>query len=124
MTKPTTPRSGKRGGPRILHLTLHRKWFDEIATLEKRNEYREVKPFWTKRFIANGGVIIYDEIHFRNGYAKNAPWMRAEWGGLADAYFSPLGDDKHVYDIGIGKILEIKNWSAPQDCAKDGKAQP
>ena len=34
---------------KILHLTLHRKWFKQILTGTKKIEYREIKPYWTKR---------------------------------------------------------------------------
>lgn len=95
---------------KILHLTLKKKWFDLIASGEKKEEYREPKPYWSKRFIADGHIILYDEIHFRNGYSKNAPWMRVEWDGLHLTYFSSLGEDKRVYAIRLGKVLEIKNW--------------
>lgn len=33
-----------------LHLSLKRKWFDMIARGEKNEEYREIKPYWLKRF--------------------------------------------------------------------------
>lgn len=32
----------------VLNLTLHRKWFDMIASGEKKEEYRDIKPL-TKR---------------------------------------------------------------------------
>lgn len=55
----------------LLHLTLKRRWFDEIANGEKRNEYREAKPFWNAR-LASGG---WTRVLFRNGYSKTAPTM-------------------------------------------------
>jgi hypothetical protein len=47
----------------VLHLTLHRKWFADIAAKKKRIEYREQKPYWRKRLEGRK----YDEIKFRNG---------------------------------------------------------
>lgn len=35
---------------KVLHLTLKKKWFDMIASGEKKEEYREIKPFWITRF--------------------------------------------------------------------------
>jgi len=32
--------------PKVLHLTLEREWFDQIAKGLKRHEYREYKPYW------------------------------------------------------------------------------
>lgn len=34
-----------------LHLSLKKRWFDMIASGEKREEYRELSPFWIKRLI-------------------------------------------------------------------------
>jgi len=35
----------------ILQMTLKRKWFDMIESGEKKEEYREVKPFWDSRLL-------------------------------------------------------------------------
>lgn len=97
---------------RILHLTLHRVWFDAIALGVKREEFREVKPYWARRLFEaitpnRIEAIRYDEIHFRNGYAKSAPWMRVEWKGVKLGIFR----GEHVYAIQLGKVLKIRNWS-------------
>lgn len=34
----------------MLVFTLKREWYNKIATGKKSVEYREVKPYWTKRF--------------------------------------------------------------------------
>lgn len=36
---------------RVLHLTLKKKWFDMIASGEKTEEYREIKPYWFQRLV-------------------------------------------------------------------------
>jgi hypothetical protein len=36
---------------KILHATLKGKWFDMIASEEKKEEYRELKEYWGKRLI-------------------------------------------------------------------------
>jgi hypothetical protein len=36
---------------KVLHLTLKKKWFDMIASGEKKEEYREIKPFWATRLL-------------------------------------------------------------------------
>ena len=33
----------------ILHLTLTGKWYDEIASGRKKEEYRDITPFWKSR---------------------------------------------------------------------------
>jgi hypothetical protein len=89
--------------PAILHLNLHREFFDAIARKQKRTEYRERSPYWRKRLEGRK----YDAILFRNGYASDAPEMLVEFRGLRrygqgrDAY----------YAIRLGKILRIKRWA-------------
>ena len=34
---------------KTLDLVLKKKWFDMIASGEKTEEYREIKPYWVKR---------------------------------------------------------------------------
>ena len=34
---------------KILHLVLKGKWYDMILSDIKKEEYREIKPFWIKR---------------------------------------------------------------------------
>ena len=47
----------------ILTLTLKRKWFDMIKQGIKKEEYREIKPYWIKRFIED--VFDAKRAHFR-----------------------------------------------------------
>ena len=35
---------------KTLHLVLKRKWWNMIASGKKKEEYREIKPYWLKRF--------------------------------------------------------------------------
>ena len=39
----------KRGDFILLHLPLKREWYDMIASGEKREEYRDYKPYWNVR---------------------------------------------------------------------------
>jgi hypothetical protein len=66
---------------RVLHLTLKKKWFDMIASGEKKEEYRDVKMYWATRLM-NGFPATYgidkvqpdfkdfDYIHFTDGYNR------------------------------------------------------
>ena len=36
---------------KTLHLTLKKKWFDMIASGKKKEEYREIKPYWFERLV-------------------------------------------------------------------------
>ena len=85
---------------RVLHLTLHRRWFDAIASGEKREEYRALTPFWTRRLADRQ----YDEIHFRNGYARDAPFMRVRFLGCQPGQWQ----EQPAYVIRLGEILELR----------------
>lgn len=79
---------------KTLDLVLKRKWFDMIASGEKTEEYRDIKPYWVKRLIEpkdiRDGVIEFkdfdkvtfhiefkdfEKVTFHLGYAKNRPSM-------------------------------------------------
>lgn len=82
---------------KILHLTLMKRWFDEILVGTKKVEYREIKPYWTKRlFEENGKPKHYDFVLFRNGYSKSARKIITEFKGLRV---------KDKYEILLGEIV-------------------
>jgi len=94
----------------VLRLTLKRKWFDMIASGEKREEYREMKPYWHKRLMCSKRK--FDAIHFRNGYSRNARSMTVELRELRSGlgiveWGSPEGQE--VYILCLGKILQTHN---------------
>lgn len=74
----------------VLNLVVSKQWFDMIASGEKTEEYREIKPYWIKRLTTNcevaydvaeethcGEVLYrhYAYVRFFQGYAKNRPWI-------------------------------------------------
>lgn len=81
----------KVGGSLIL--PIKKQWFDMILSGEKKEEYREIKPYWEKRFKNYFGWAYgptsantwgwqfpphKKEVIFRNGYGKDAPEFTAE----------------------------------------------
>ena len=50
------PPKSKVFTPKTLHLVLKSKWYDKIASGKKTSEYREIKPYWNKRFLLD----LYD----------------------------------------------------------------
>lgn len=82
----------------MLVLPIKRKWFDMILSGEKKEEYREIKPYWDVRlcnefgmFWVNGKLVHGQfsgleeidglgthEIMFRNGYRKDCRSFVAE----------------------------------------------
>ena len=76
-----------------------KKWFDEILVGTKKIEYRDIKPYWTKRlFDKYGRQKKYDFIVFKNGYSKDSPKMKVEFKGILikDKYEILLGDVKEL----------------------------
>lgn len=112
----------------MLILPIKKQWFEMIANGEKKDEYREIKPYWSKRFW-NIGLSIWDPdaiaiVIFRNGYGKNAPEIKArvnwrkgtgkkEWGA---------NEDEEYYILEILEIIEIRNWDIPNPNSKQAMA--
>lgn len=88
---------------RILHLTLKKQWFDMIASGIKREEYREIKPYWDKRLNRE-----YDAVLFKNGYQKNADSVLVELNVIGKGIGTRLwgAPREPVYILVLGKILE------------------
>ncbi len=101
---------------RILHLTLKKKWFDLIASGKKKIEYRVFKPYWEKRLLDENGMIYrFDEVHFKNGYDKNAPFMRVDFGGgfvtHSDLCYPENGEELSnglYFLLCLGSVLELR----------------
>ena len=79
-----------------------------IASGEKKEEYRECKPYFHSRLRNKGTYTIkhFDFVTFKNGYSKDAPtitlkfietqirWGKQEWGAIPGEiyYVIMLGD--------------------------------
>lgn len=95
--------------PKILRLTLKRKWFDLIASGKKKVEYRLGTSYWRNRLLGkDAGYIVFDEIWFYNGGyfdSNRFPFMRIQFGGI---FFDHIND---VFHIQLNEIIEIRNWN-------------
>lgn len=113
-----------------LNLTLKKKWFDMILSGEKKEEYREIKPYWEKRFSPTYtdypmgdsprstlyssfyirrdlGGVVYDRVLFRNGYSKDAPSILMECKGIVTGNAKPEWSDNWEGCVFIVKLGEI-----------------
>ena len=93
-----------------LHLTLTKKWFDMIASGVKKEEYREIKPYWTKRLQFTKKK--YSKILFRNGYGESVPSVLVEFKELRSGlgiveWGAPEG--REVFILVLGDILNPRN---------------
>lgn len=100
---------------RVLHLTLRRKWFDLIASGEKKEEYREIKPYWAIRLCdewygdAPPKFKTFDVVRLKNGYGKDAPTMDVECLGIQiDHGMTIWGAEPGVeyFVIQLGEVLK------------------
>ena len=67
----------------MLILPIKKKWFDMIKSGEKKEEYREVKPYYTSRFgFKDDGKLktyrVSTWVKLRNGYSKKSPTIECK----------------------------------------------
>lgn len=91
-----------------LHLNLKKEFFDLIADGEKKEEYREIKPYWNRVFTSHiwikGRPYHPSDVNicFSNGYSKNRRQMivacrylvqrqgKPEWGAKPNVWYHTL----------------------------------
>ena len=98
----------------ILPLVLKGKWFDMIASGEKREEYRLPTLYWRKRlhnwdrkFTESTTPIV----EFRRGYAKDAPRMAFWCMGIETA----SGLMPYAYVDTTATKRRHPEWGEPSD---------
>ncbi len=92
----------------MLILPIKKKWYDMILSGDKKEEYRDIKPYYRSRLYHEGFLDQYGlpQIYegwvlFRNGYSKNSPSFEAfctvdirtgrpEWGAEPDKEYYVL----------------------------------
>jgi len=115
--------------PKLLHLNLKKKWFDMIATGEKKEEYRDIKDYYYSRmvdYISNHSHLYnqphllkasdfrskqYDWIVFKNGYQKDAPTIYVELLGIEIKKGKKewgAEEGKYYFTLKLGKIIDPK----------------
>ena len=107
----------------MLVLPIKKKWFDMIKSGEKKEEYREIKPYYDSRLFNYCRLIAlkefaYDywgypefEVIFRNGYSKNSPKIKCKVNCRKDIGKEEWGaeKDKLYYVLKILSVEEVKN---------------
>lgn len=107
--------------PRILRLTLKKKWFDMYVDGIKKEEYRQIKDYWVNRLIEGGDPANwtkkdgdgiqwkeFDLVEFKNGYGKNAPTITFEFKGIDIGEAVPEWSDNwkgDLFRIKVGKRI-------------------
>jgi hypothetical protein len=81
--------------------TIKRQWLAQIAAKEKLVEYREIKPYWTKRFERVQTPFLLTLI---NGMEKYAPRLTVVVNRIRKNTRSA------EYELHLGKITDVKYW--------------
>lgn len=114
---------------KTLHLNVKQPWFSMEQSGEKKEEYRDIKDYWMKRFLALNqkgkknafwdrshslsflSFRDFDLIHIKNGYARNgkpAPSFTRECEGIRIGIgrkeWGASGDNQFI--IGLGEIVK------------------
>ena len=110
----------------MLIFSLKKEWYEKIKSGEKTIEYREVKPYWTKRFWHEGGSLTFDTISYDFEAIKDVfpfPMIcKLQLGynpktrlkaiitkiEVVDGKDTDLHIDKPVYAIHLVNVMEIK----------------
>ncbi len=114
----------------ILHLTLKRQWFDMILSGEKKEEYREIKPYWINRLLSYDGPKESKDENVGLAESMMFDFKRHEWQEVLKGYYSkfkPFDAVKLIngysptspsllieckgIEIGLGQY----HWGAPLD---------
>jgi len=82
--------------PGRLHLSIYKKWFDEILSGNKKTEYRDIKPYYDKLLSKK-----YTEVKLVNGYGAKRPYVVV-------AVMKIIKSQK-FYEIHLGDIIETGN---------------
>lgn len=96
----------------MLVLPIKKKWFDMIRSGEKKEEYREIKPYYDKRIgHLTEGTGSITTIVLRNGYNHKSPTMKCKCVVTIGPGIEGWGAEPNInyYVIKILEILEVKN---------------
>lgn len=118
----------------MLILPIKKKRFDMIVSGEKKEEYREIKPYYDSRFmnafgfLLAGGQMVYGEaapeeirkpwpvpVVFRNGYSKDSPEIVCKCT-------LQFGEGKPEWGAEPGKmyyVLKIQETGGKQDGSRN-----
>ena len=81
--------------------TIKREWLREIALGRKSVEYREIKPYWIRRF---SGIKPPFLLRLINGMQSKAPELTV--------IVERVRKNSHSgsFELHLGKIVEVRHW--------------
>jgi hypothetical protein len=87
--------------------TIKREFLREIVAKRKRIEYRELKPYWTKKLSKTKAPFL---LRLINGMRANAPEVTV----VVEQVRTNRRDG--CYEFHLGRIREVKNWDRRREC--------
>jgi hypothetical protein len=87
--------------------TLERQWFSEIVDRKKRIEYREIKPYWTKKLCR---VELPFRLVLRNGMKPPIPVLSVRIDRIVPNPKQKGRKRKGSYALHIGRVLKVQHW--------------
>jgi hypothetical protein len=82
--------------------TIEREWLREIAAGRKRVEYREIKPYWTRRFSRVDTPFL---LRLINGMQPKAPELTVIVRHIRK------NSRSGYYELVLGRVVALKYWS-------------
>ena len=81
-----------------------------IKSGEKKEEYREIKPYWSKRFLGHKAMLNpFSFVLIRNGYSSDSPTILIQCKGISIGNAKPEWSDNwqgEVFVIKLGDIIK------------------
>ena len=96
----------------VITTTLKRQWFAEIVAGRKRVEYREIKPYWTKRLKS---VRVPFKLVLRNGMNPPVPVLTVRIDRIR------TDQRNREYALHIGRVLRVEHWDRRKMRPKRGR---
>ena len=81
--------------------TIKREWLREIVSGRKRVEYREIKPYWTKRFEAVARPFL---LRLINGMQTDAPEVTVVVRRIRK------NSRSGYFELHLGKLADVRHW--------------
>jgi len=89
--------------------TIKRSWLAEIIAGTKKIEYREIKPYWTKRLKT---FTVPFELHLVNGVNPPVPEVTVLIHKIT------MNRRERLYEFHIKKVLGFKHWDRRRQMPK------
>ena len=92
---------------KILELPLKKEWYNMIESGDKREEYRVIKPYWSKRLVGVDKPLFSHRYGYQHANVKGYTHVRFRYGYKKRTMLYKLDE----ITIGRGN----PNWGAPTD---------